>query len=555
MSNRDRLEPAEELVVEELPAGPVGHGRAVAVVSQGGAGRAEPPGQLLRVVPVVLEIEAGEERFSFQRGYDRLISEGGTLVGLASVRLSPHGAVHLEDRWRTTAQGRLRLSRSLRASEGSGPMAIRAELWLELVGLGQGTFTSLRYLAPTLLYDKNDVNRDGLEDWLLASSVVAREDRIANRAFLAYDEHRKYGLTLRRADTPVLDAGVGPRRGDGSVISTTDVGSIGIEEAGEGDRRHLRLVGCYPFAERPHSFALLVKDSPGWRALRPIGPGEQWEWEYELLGRASERFTGAMWQMLKDVAPDLKPVPVSGRAPADEICRLRLQATSRYFVEGQRRSKTPFAGTALNCHPQDGEQLANIIQLGFTGQNVLLDFDYLRASRRWDDEAMAERARKAIDFMATEAQMGNGMLWNLYNVDTDRFSSWWGGLILPLAYADDEGVRALMGPLRDLLAPVIERLTETDGAYLRGMSEENEALIRCYEYEAAAGRQHPQWLEAAKAYGEFLVRVQDSDGGWYRAYDVNEKPLTEPAFWFGREQAELKCSTAMPVPFLVRLAQ
>lgn len=141
-------------------------------------------------------------------------------------------------------------------------------------------------------------------------------------------------------------------------------------------------------------------------------PGERWLWEYELLGRPSECFTTAMWEMLKDVAPDLMPVPVSARAPADEVCRLRLQATNRYFVEGQRQSGKPFAGTALNCHPQDGVQLANIIQLGFTGQNVLLDFDYLPAS----DAAMAERARKSIDFMATEAQMGNGTLWNLYNV-------------------------------------------------------------------------------------------------------------------------------------------
>ena len=168
---------------------------------------------------------------------------------------------------------------------------------------------------------------------------------------------------------------------------------------------------------------------------------------------------------------------------------------------------------------------------------------------------MAERARKAIDFVATEAQMGDGMLWNLYNVDTDRLQSWWGGLIAPLAYADEEGVKALMGPLYDHLRPVIEALSRTDGAYLRGMAEENDALLMCYEFEVQEGRKHAHWLDAALAFGGFLLHAQDDDGGWYRAYDLDEKPMLDPPVWFGARAVELKCSTAVAVPFLVRLWQ
>ena len=442
--------------------------------------------------------------------------------------------------------------RALRASEDAR-LEARVELWLDCLELGDGTFGSLRYLAPGLIYDKNDLDGDGVEDYLHATSVIAREDRIGNRAFLAYDEGRGYGLTFRRVDRPVLDEGVGSREPGGLVTSTTDIGALGIEQVGPPDAPALRLVGCYPFAERPHSFALRVAGSPGWRALRPMKGGAEWRWEYELTGRSSEGFNEAMWASIGEVAAALQPRPVAPRATPERVCQLRLEATSRYYVEGARRSGERYAGTALNCHPQDGVPLGNIIQLGFTGQSLLLAYDYLRGGKRWGDEAMRERAKKIVDFMASEGQMGNGMLWNLYNVDTDRLQSWWGGLILPLAYGDEEEVRALMGPLRDHLAPVIERLSRTDGAYMPGMSEENDALLMCYEFEAKEGREHPTWLKAATAFGEFLVRAQDSDGGWFRAYDVNEVPLVEPSSWFGTKTVEFKCSTAMPIAFLVRL--
>ena len=366
---------SEKLFAVEVPGEKGSTGRTLEVRRE--ADGAEIDSSLLRAVPVVLEVRAGDETVNIQRGYDRLTREGDCIVGAASVRFPGLGALRLEDRWTRTQNGSLRVARRLRASEGTAMVAVRVELWLELMSLGRGDFASLRYFAPGLVYDKNDLDGDGVEDYLHATSLVAREDRIANRAFMAYEEASGYSLTLRRVDCPVLDEGVGTLGTDGVVMSVTDVGALGIEEDGPTSSTSLRFVGCYPFVDRPHSFAVRLDGTPGWRALRPITGGQEWRWEYELSGRVSVRFTDAMWAMVGEVAAALRPVPVAPRTTAEEVCRRRLEGATRYYVEGRRKSGEPYAGTVLNCHPQDGSQLANIVQLGFTNCSLLLAHDYL----------------------------------------------------------------------------------------------------------------------------------------------------------------------------------
>lgn len=73
----------------------------------------------------------------------------------------------------------------------------------------------------------------------------------------------------------------------------------------------------------------------------------------------------------------------------------------------------------------------------------------------------------------------------------------------------------------------------------------------CYEKEK--GTEHPGWLEAIENYAGFLLRTQEQDGGWYRAYDLEGKPLLEPVKWFGNTVYEQKSSTGTSITFLTEL--
>jgi len=60
---------------------------------------------------------------------------------------------------------------------------------------------------------------------------------------------------------------------------------------------------------------------------------------------------------------DIQPVPLA--ADAETIVRYRLEALERYYVEkSEEQDKNCPAGYVLNCHPQQGIQLENIIQYG-----------------------------------------------------------------------------------------------------------------------------------------------------------------------------------------------
>jgi hypothetical protein len=249
----------------------------------------------------------------------------------------------------------------------------------------------------------------------------------------------------------------------------------------------------------------------------------------------------------------LSPEPVKLTEPLEDITRLRLKALLDYYAESPADPQA--AGFVTNCHPQDGQQLENIIQYGFTGQNVL-NARHVLAHPAWSTDPDGRRkALKVIDFFVHQAEASPlGLTHTLFDLDTGRTANWWSGLVLPLAYAEDgQDLEALMGPIYDHMRYAIEPLRELDGTYLRCMAEEHWALLRAYQDELAAGHDHPHWLAVAESFGRFLVGAQEGDGSWRRAYGFDGAPITEPRAWFGRVDLNQKSSTATAVPFLVAL--
>jgi hypothetical protein len=232
-----------------------------------------------------------------------------------------------------------------------------------------------------------------------------------------------------------------------------------------------------------------------------------------------------------------------------------LEALNRYYMKKEAKDDpNEPAGYVLNCHPQEGVQLSDIIQFGFTGQNIMNAYNSLRYGYQMGNGEYVRRALKVIDFFAGKAHIPEtGMFYNLYSMEKGTFSFWWTGLLLPLAYAEGEELQRLMGPVYQHMEDVIVQLKEKQGSYLRCMNEDAEALLSVYEYERKLGNEHPEWLEAAKRYGQFLLRTQEPNGTWYRAYEVTGRPMTEPARWFGANEYEWKSSTATSIPVLTNL--
>ena len=121
----------------------------------------------------------------------------------------------------------------------------------------------------------------------------------------------------------------------------------------------------------------------------------------------------------------------------------RLDALGSLLCQRKRaRKRIPiFCRLCVNCHPQDGVQLENIIQYGFTGQNILNAYNVLRYGYEHNNEEYRKKALKTADFFVNTIHIKeSGMFYNLYNVDTKSVNFWWTGLLLPLAaYARGKG--------------------------------------------------------------------------------------------------------------------
>lgn len=504
--------------------------------------------------PVIVEsIDASGGEHRLETGYAGVRWDGDVLTGHVDVDDATGARYAITDRWSPAGHGRWRVQRSLRVLEAVDGGAVRLVLEVVPRASGNDQFGDWTYFAPGAMYDLNDLDGDLVDDYAGSQTLVYREDRLTVMSVLAFHQGTGVGMSLSRADRPTFDSAPDRVTGQTAVRQRTDIGSLGVfpGSAGAG----CVLTSAYPYVERDRSHALLVGERPGWGAYWPVSdsPEEAIRAEYLLAMDEAGTPHDALWQLWRQRMTDLDPVPVTLPVPLADITRYRVEALNAYYAEDPG---TGAAGFVTNCHPQDGVQLRNVVQYGFTGQNLLNAACLLRAEAAPDVRAgNRRRALKVIDFYVEDAQRNaHGLVHGLCNLDRRSYGSWWTGLLLPLAYAEPgDHLEQLMGPLYDHLRPVIDALRGREGTYLRCLAEEYTSLLMAYELEQTAGHPHPGWLAAAQRFGRFLLSAQRADGAFHRAYGLDGAPLTEPDFWFGQTDLQQTSSTATVVPFLLAL--
>lgn len=507
--------------------------------------------------PVCVEIwkvgSSKEDVKEFTTGYSSVIEQNDGYV--CEVEFSAEGVrLQITDRWSRTEADTWQVDRTAVLLEGKEGHGFRLRLDVVTAHQESTDFTDLRYFAPPALYDKNDLDEDGIEDYLDTQNLMYREDRLNMLSIMAYDEQRGFSVSLLRADKPSYDDVPDRPNKERLFLQRTDIGAIGVWKApGNGNQMSLRA--AYPFYEGERCHALWMKDRPDWGSFWPAATGEKLEMSYAVRVEEVPSFIEASWQAygrrMKDLASELVPLP----ATAEKLNEYRLDALDRYYVEkdASEDANEP-AGYVLNCHPQNGVQLSNIIQFGFTGQNIVSAYNVLRYGLETGNDEYVRKALRVVDFFVDKAHLKEtGMFYNLYSIEKGSFDFWWTGLLLPLAYAEGERLEELMGPLYEHREYVIKALQKQQGSYLRCMNEDVHGLLQIYRFEKSQGREHAEWLAASKRYAEFLLRTQEQDGTWYRAYDIGGKGITEPAIWFGTTVYEQKSSTATSIPLLVEL--
>ena len=459
--------------------------------------------------------------------------------------------VLVSDNWSCEAGNAIKLERKVVIEHGSQGYGIRSGINCEILPELKPRYEEMQYFAPPCIYDKNDLDEDGIDDYFLVQNRIIRDDRLDALAFLAYHPERKIALTLIRTEIPQVDEYPDRPNRETSFLQKTDIGSMGVWNGVNG----LEFQTRFPFFEGETSLALCSKEKKAWGAYWPAVTGENFQMAYEFRVDEAATFIDAMWKMYTDRIRDLKPVRVELPASAELLAKYRTYVVDNYYMEkSQEEDANEPAGYVLNCHPQDGKQLCDIIQYGFTGQNTISAYCSIRQGYRDGEKRLIDHGVRTLDFFADRIHIReSGTFYNLYNFEKAKFDFWWTGLILPLSYAEGDRLIELMGPLYEYFKDILKVLKEKKGSYLRCMNEEAYGLIFAYDFEKKLGNIHQNWLETSVRYGEFLLKTQAEDGTWFRAYDTTGIPIVEPQIWFGKSYYEKKGCTSTSIPFLVEL--
>jgi len=96
-----------------------------------------------------------------------------------------------------------------------------------------------------------------------------------------------------------------------------------------------------------------------------------------------------------------------------------------------------------------------------------------------------------------------------------------------------------------------------EGNYVIAMTEAAFDVLRAYRFLKKRGINKPAWLELVRRYADYLIKIQNSDGSWYHAYDEegNEVEIrTKEKVRFEVKDAVRKTGAGVPLSLISRLA-
>jgi hypothetical protein len=475
-----------------------------------------------------------------------------SIRGDAVLSLADGSAIRVVDVFNVASEESVSLRRRLEVIHAGAGRGLQVRLEAEARSPATGE-AEWQYYLPCTLYNRNDSDCDGVEDYLGTYTQDLRDDRNGVLAALARTSRTGTAFSLGRVRVPTFDTLVTKEQLQArNFVQSTDIGSIGIAPRPDGS---MTLRASYPFAEEA-SFCLDMEGS-GWEAYAPLHGRLAIELDYELrIDSSTPDLTEAIWRLCERQRINLgtrRPTPDISLEDSLEYRQLLTQLNYRKWTKEENR-KEP-AGYLVHFSPRSGEVQGSLIEFGFSGDQTLVAWAQLDYGYRKKVPLFANRARSVIEFFIRYCQLRNGYSHGIYDPVHDQFTHWFTGIMMPFQYAADRAdVRRFVGRhMAEALMPIADELRKVDGNYLRTMCESFYPILLAFELEASHGRTNDHWLAAGRRFGEFLVTAQSDDGSWFRAYATDGSGLISPAAWFGRSYAEQKSGTLFPIPVLTTL--
>lgn len=488
--------------------------------------------------------------------YTTVSEEGPVHVAAGQIAGEDGSLFAFEDRWTAIGDSAFQVDRVVKVLQAGTASGFRFELNILTEFAGTAGLQDYQFFIPGALYNKNDTDQDGIEDYLHTYVQSYRDDRLPSLVVQVFAPSQQTYLALTRADLPAFDTAVETEQIlQRHFVQDTDIGSLGLAPAGAGNTQ-LRLVASYPFHE-PHSFCLNTKGD-AWAAYCDLSEDATYSVSYQVILGDAPTLTDAMWAVTLHQVQTLNTQATPLILPMEELIQHRAALINDYYRQWEVdvNGHMP-AGYMVHFSPRAGKTLGSLLEYGFAGAQTLLAFVSLKYGYHHKLPDYVSNSRNVIDFFVKHCQLENGFVHGIYDVEKRSFVYWWTGILLPFQHTKDMAeLRDNIGTqMVDALSPIAARLRGIEGNYTRSMCEAIYHLLLAYQEEQRRGVSHEDWLATALKFGQFLLDVQGEDGSFHRGYDIHGRALEEPVEWFGASKAERGSGTIFPIEVLAELYQ
>lgn len=337
--------------------------------------------------------------------------------------------------------------------------------------------------------------RSGLIHDLGQRDFILREDRMPLPLVSVRD--RQTGLTLtmehRQPDGATIPEDDNLRR---VVDERMRFGSLGLRRGEDG----LSVVFCFPGSEGEQTGIFGYR--PDLRTVERFHPLKvDATQRYTLAFRLSPfpDFRSQMREVWRGAYASAKPETVT--SDVAKVYDASIHVLNHYAFSRDEAHGFPFSARLPGGEVEDRS-----LQMGFVGQQLPCASYLIDEGVRTKRPDLVEKGEKIIDFWVKNSFNEKGVPRTWFDVDPQR--RW-----------------------------------RQYNTFLRVVTDGTSGLLRAWQIERTAGRAKPHWLAFARRVGDWLLKIQNEDGSFFREWRFDGTPATQS-----------KTSTLHPVRLLVDLS-
>lgn len=434
--------------------------------------------------------------------YQTVTKKGNTLVATAKVTSRAGSEFAVTDQYIGLSDGGFEMVRNIQVLSAStvdeGFNSI-----VKFKEKNATTYDGYEYFMPATYYrDNNHLPAGAIGTNLASNYMWFRDTMMPTPMIMARNKTSGNSLAIGRVIDEEIYTGIDETNAGWVVSKYLDYGSCGFSNV-DG---YVSLDLCYPGIEGDVNYLTLTPTFL--RRSHPVRTDTVHSYTVLLQPNKTASYTDAMVAAYKgqfnaDTIPEVK-------ADVERVYEVTLE----YFDDFTQEYTSgwwsmPFAQN-LNGEIESLDSL-----IGFVGQQTTVGFHLIRNGIATGDAQQRLKGEKVIDTWVNNSftQYGFPRIW----------------------YATASNAWA---PNSFILC------------YVRYMSDGMEGILDAYLEEKAAGVNKTAWLNRCKEYANWLVRAQNWDGSWYRAYNPDTGKVGQGE---DGKVTDDKNNTACNIRFLVRM--